>query len=171
MACGQRTSCHHQHAAQQHFRHGGQGIADLHQRTQPEQIRGGNAQHLGMPELPKRFKLRFFIFQRQPVEGLIQLGIQILGGDPGIKQRGVQQFIQQYRVAGQPLGCPRASRTQQDQLMASLWVLPQQRQIGSASQHGLHQRKNAGQHLIMRQRLRVARQCIMSLNTHHFFEQ
>lgn len=92
-------------------------IADLHHRQGASDIRRRDMQLLRLLKLAQRLQLLLFILFRHAQQVLAQLVAIGIGRRRLIEGVGIQQLIQQQRVARQLAGDHRRRRAERDQVL------------------------------------------------------
>ena len=120
-------------------------IADLHHRQGAGDIRRRDMQLLRLLELAQRLQLLLFILFRHPQQILTQLVAIGIGRRRLIEGVGIQQLIQQQRVARQLAGDHRRCRAERNQVFQRAGEFAQQFKIGGAGDDAGQQRRDPRQ--------------------------
>ena len=110
-------------------------IAHFHDRQRTGDIRCRNAQQLRLFELAYRLQLLLFIIDRDAHQILAQLVAIGVGGGRLIERGGIEQLIQQQRIARQLAGDHWRRRAQADQVPQGAVIFGKKLQVGAAREH------------------------------------
>ncbi len=133
VAPGQRD-----HLPQRDLGDGGQVIAHDHERHDPGHVRRRHVQHVGVLELTQDLHLLLEILIPDHGEPLLHVRLQRREIEWRVERAGIEQLVQQHRVTGELPGDPGARGAQAHQLGERQRPLGEQREVGAAPGHGLH---------------------------------
>ena len=127
-------------------------VGELFQRQQAGEVLRQQAEHLGVVRFAQQVHLPLGVrLDARPARVAAGRGRPAQSGAAS-SRRGIEQFVEQHRVALQVVGRPARSADQLRHLLQRLRVLLQQRQIGGAAADGFEQVEAARQ-----RRVRVRR--------------